>query len=162
MGFEPTITEFCSHALTYWAIRPWAHFALRANLVQLLQFHLFVQYSGFISAIAFISHHICFTRNLAQIITSVQLNELIQMVFTTKGFWEVPEESWPEWDLNPRSLNSVHTLWPTELLGHELNLHSELTWYSYSNFISLFSIQVSFQPLSSSAATFTLSEILHR
>ena len=29
------------------------------------------------------------------------------MVFTTKGFLEVAIESWPEWDLNPRPLNSV-------------------------------------------------------
>ena len=29
------------------------------------------------------------------------------MVFTTEGFFEVAIESWPEWDLNPRSLNSV-------------------------------------------------------
>ena len=31
------------------------------------------------------------------------------MVFTTEGFFEVEIESWPEWDLNPRSLNSVQT-----------------------------------------------------
>ena len=30
------------------------------------------------------------------------------MVFTTEGFFEVAIESWFEWDLNPRSLNSVH------------------------------------------------------
>ena len=32
------------------------------------------------------------------------------MIFTTKGFSEVTAESWPAWDLNPRSLNSVQTL----------------------------------------------------
>ena len=32
------------------------------------------------------------------------------MVFTTEGFLEVAIESWPEWDLNPRPLNSVQTL----------------------------------------------------
>ena len=32
------------------------------------------------------------------------------MVFTTEGFLEVPIESLPEWDLNPRSLNSAQTL----------------------------------------------------
>ena len=53
------------------------------------------------------------------------------MVFTTEGFFE----RWPEWDLNPRSMNFVQTLWPTELSGHEFNSHSELTLYSYSNFI---------------------------
>ena len=31
-------------------------------------------------------------------------------VFTTEGFFEVAIESWPKWDLNPRPLNSVHTL----------------------------------------------------
>ena len=29
------------------------------------------------------------------------------MVFTTEGLFEVAIESWPEWDLNPRPLNSV-------------------------------------------------------
>ena len=29
------------------------------------------------------------------------------MVFITDGFFEVAVESWPEWDLNPRPLNSV-------------------------------------------------------
>ena len=32
------------------------------------------------------------------------------MVFITEGFFEVAIESWPEWDLNPRPLNSVQTL----------------------------------------------------
>ena len=31
-------------------------------------------------------------------------------VFTTEGFLEVAIESWTEWDLNPRPLNSVQTL----------------------------------------------------
>ena len=43
VGFAPTTTEFHSDALTDWAIRPWIQLALRANFVQLLQFHLFVQ-----------------------------------------------------------------------------------------------------------------------
>ena len=34
----------------------------------------------------------------------------IYMVFTTEGFLEVAIESWPEWDFNPRPLNSVQTL----------------------------------------------------
>ena len=29
------------------------------------------------------------------------------MAFTTDGFFEVATGSWPEWDLNPRPLNSV-------------------------------------------------------
>ena len=32
------------------------------------------------------------------------------MAFTTDGFFEVAIESWPEWDLNPQSLNFVQTL----------------------------------------------------
>ena len=47
--FEPTTTEFRSDALTDWAIRPWVQLALRANFVQIIQFHLFVQCSRFIS-----------------------------------------------------------------------------------------------------------------
>ena len=39
VGVEPTAIEFCSDALTDWAIRPWDQPTLRANLVQLLQFH---------------------------------------------------------------------------------------------------------------------------
>ena len=32
------------------------------------------------------------------------------MVFTTEVLLGVAIESWPEWDLNPRLLNSVQTL----------------------------------------------------
>ena len=32
---------------------------------------------------------------------------MIHMVFTTDGFFKVAIESWPEWDLNPRPLNSL-------------------------------------------------------
>ena len=104
MGFEPTTTEFRSDALTDWAIRPWLLLVLRANFLQLLQFYLFVHCSRYISAIAFVSHRICFKRNIAQVITWVQRNELIHMLFTTERFLEVAIESWSEWDLNPRSL----------------------------------------------------------
>ena len=38
-ALNSTITEFRSDALTDWAIGRWAQLALRANLVQLLQFH---------------------------------------------------------------------------------------------------------------------------
>ena len=34
----------------------------------------------------------------------------IYMIFSTKGFLEVTIESWPEWDLNRKTLNSVQTL----------------------------------------------------
>ena len=32
------------------------------------------------------------------------------MLFITEGFFEVAIESWPEWDLNPRPLNSVQNI----------------------------------------------------
>ena len=32
------------------------------------------------------------------------------MIFTTEGLFDVAVESWPEWDLSPRPLNSVQTL----------------------------------------------------
>ena len=35
---------------------------------------------------------------------------MIHIVFTTERFLEVAIESWPEWDLNARLLNSVQTL----------------------------------------------------
>ena len=52
-----------------------------------------------------------------------------------EGLFEVAIESWPEWDLNSRPLNSVQTLYPTELSGHEFNSYSEPTLYSCSNLI---------------------------
>ena len=39
IGFETRTTEFRSAALTNWSIRPWVKLPLRANFVQLLQFH---------------------------------------------------------------------------------------------------------------------------
>ena len=56
------------------------------------------------------------------------------MVYTPKWFLEVAIESWPEWDSHPQPLNSVHRLQPTELSGHEFDLHSEKTLHSYLNF----------------------------
>ena len=67
--FEPTTTEFRSDAPTDWAIRAWIQLALRANFVQLPQFHLFGQFSRFISIIAFVSLHICCKRSPAQLAT---------------------------------------------------------------------------------------------
>ena len=34
----------------------------------------------------------------------------VYMEFTTDRFFEVALESWPEWDLKPRQLNSIQTL----------------------------------------------------
>ena len=39
MGFESMTTEFHSDTLADWAIRPWVQLVLRANFVQLFQFH---------------------------------------------------------------------------------------------------------------------------
>ena len=39
VGFESKTTEFRPDAITQWAIRPWVQLALRANLLQLFQFH---------------------------------------------------------------------------------------------------------------------------
>ena len=82
------------------------------------------------------------------------------MVFITEGFLEVAIESWSEWDLNPRPLNSVQTLQPTELSGHAFNSLTEPTLYSYSSFMSLFSVHVSFRSLPSSVATFAFKRSL--
>ena len=71
VGFETTTIEFRSENLTDWAIWPWVQLALRGNFGQLLQFHLLDQFSHFISAIAFVTRHICFKQNLAKIITLV-------------------------------------------------------------------------------------------
>ena len=109
VGFEPATTEFRSDALTDWTIRSWVQLALRANFVQVLQFHLFFQCSRFISVFVFVSHHICIKRTLAQVVTLVA-EWIDTYVFTTEGFLEVVIESWLEWDLNPRPLNSVQTL----------------------------------------------------
>ena len=68
VGFEPWTTEFGSDALTDWTIRPWVQLALRAKFVQLLLFHLSVQFSHFMLAVALVSYHICFMQNLAEII----------------------------------------------------------------------------------------------
>ena len=34
----------------------------------------------------------------------------IYINITTEGFFEVAIESWPEWNMNPPPLDSVHTL----------------------------------------------------
>ena len=119
MGLEPTTTELRSGALTDWANRSWVELALRANFVQLLQFHLFSQCSRFISVFAFVSHHICLKRSLAQVITLVAKWidtygiyhwRIFRSRFKKKRKKEVAIESWPEWDLNPEPLNFVQTL----------------------------------------------------
>ena len=63
----------------------------------------------------------------------------IYMAFTTEGFLEVAIESWREWDLNPRPLNSAQPLEPAELSGHEFNSHSlSLCIYPFFNSLNHF------------------------
>ena len=82
---------------------------IEANFEQVLQFHLVIHCSHFISGIAFVSPHVCFKRILAQVITLVTMNFYIYVVFTTKGFLEVAIESWAQWDLNLWLPDSVQT-----------------------------------------------------
>ena len=105
VGFELATTGFCSDALTDSDIRPWVQLPLSANFVQLLQFQLFVQCLHFISTIAFLSRHICFKRNLAQVIMLVA-ESIDTYGIQHRRILEVAIESRPEWDLNPQPLNS--------------------------------------------------------
>ena len=60
---------------------------------------------------------------------------MILMVFSTERLFQVAIESGPEWDLNPRPLNFVQTLRPSDLSSHEFKFHSEPALYSCFNFI---------------------------
>ena len=110
VGFETATNELRSDALTDRVIRPSVPLVIRANFAQIFIFHIFVHCSDFISATTFVSPHIYLNQNLVQVITWVQRNELIHMVFNTERFLEVAKESCPEWNLNQRPLNSVQTL----------------------------------------------------
>ena len=69
-GLFELVIESWSDVLTGRAIRLWVHLALRASFVQLLQFqHLFSV--DFVSAIAFVSRHVCFNRNFIEVMTWV-------------------------------------------------------------------------------------------
>ena len=100
-----------SDALTDWAIRPWVELGLRANFVQLLQFHPFLQCSCFMSVFTFVSCHICSKRSLAQVVTLVVEWIDTYGIHHLSIFLKVTIESWLEWDLNPQPLNSVQMLW---------------------------------------------------
>ena len=72
MGFEPTTTEFRSHALADWVITASVRLAFRGNFVQLLQFHLFLRCSYFISVVAFVNRQIFVKLTpIALVVTSV-------------------------------------------------------------------------------------------
>ena len=122
-GFEPTTTEFRSDALTDSAIRSWVQLTLRANFVLLLQFHRLFSVRFHIGYCLRQSPHLFWSKLSWGNHMSVA-EWMIHMVFTTEGFFEVAIESWPERDFNPQPMNSVQTLQPSELLGHEFNSHS--------------------------------------
>ena len=63
------------------------------------------------------------------------------MVLTTKGFFEVAIESWPEWDLNPRPLNSGYIYKVKKIMiirhnSYEINKKVTKTYTSYNYLIS--------------------------
>ena len=157
VGFEPMTTEFRSDALTDWAIRPWVQLALRANFVQLLQFHLFVQCSRFISAIAFVSRHICFKRNLAQVIT------LAAEWIDTYGIhhWRILRSSYRKLAQVGFEPTTTEFRSGSNRPSYQAMSSTQPTLYSYSNFIYLFSVHISFRQLASSVATFALRETSH-
>ena len=114
---EPTTTEFLSDALTDWAIRPWLQHALTANLYSYSNF-IVCSVSDFISAIAFVSCHVLFSRNFVDIIT---WNELIYIVFTTEEFFEVAIETCHEFNWHKISFLVLLTICPDNLF-HDINL----------------------------------------
>ena len=54
--------------------------------------------------------YVCIYMYMCDMCVCIYIYIYLYMVFTTEGFLEVAIESWPEWDLNPRPLNSVQTL----------------------------------------------------
>ena len=157
MWFKPRTTDICSDALADWAIRVWVTLALKPNLLQLLQLHLFLQCSRFISVVPFVSRCICVNRTLIPQVTTWVAEWIV--TYGTQH-WRILGSSytkfaWVEFEQPP--LNSAQTFQRTKQSHHEFNLHSEPTLYSYSNYISLVSVHVSFWSLPSSVATFVLS-----
>ena len=57
VGFDLMTTEFRSDALTNWALKPWVQLTLRANFLQLLQFHRLVSVR-FHFGFAFVSRYV--------------------------------------------------------------------------------------------------------
>ena len=60
--------------------------------------------------IGLVFFRVCLQNSVSLVLASIKAMECIYMVFTTEGLLEVAVESWPGWDLNPRTLNSVQTL----------------------------------------------------
>ena len=139
---------YISDALTNWAIRPWVQLALRTNSDS---------YSNFISL--FSVHASCWSlpssmKSLTGNHVSGRINSYIwYRTNYRKLAWvgfepmttEFQSDAQTDWTIRP---------WA------QLNLRANFD--SYSNFISLFSVRVSFWSLPLSVATFVLSEVSHR
>ena len=78
------------------------------------------------------------------------------MVFITEGFFEVAIESWPEWDLNPRPLNSVQSY---QAMSSTCTQSQLCTATPISSFVQC---HISFWLLPSSVAMFVFIEFLLR
>ena len=63
-----------------------------------------VQCIGFITTISFVIRNIYLSRNLIQVITWVQSNELIYIIFIIEGLLEEIIKSFIVWNFNPRPL----------------------------------------------------------
>ena len=109
VGFEPRTATFRSDALTNWAIKAMNSTRSQSQLCTAIPISSSVQCSHFILPIAFVSRHIWFKWNLAQVIL-LSVEWLMHMVFITEGFLEVAIVNWPELDLNPQTINCTQTL----------------------------------------------------
>ena len=70
VGFEPTTTEFRSDTITDWAISHEFNSHSEPTLYSYSNF-IVCSVSHFISAIAFVSRHVCFNRSFVEVITWV-------------------------------------------------------------------------------------------
>ena len=97
------------NALTDWATWPWLQLALRANFVQLLQFHLSAQCSRSISAFAFVSLYICLKRSLANIYKGLRVDR--------EGWCFEHSVSWLRVCLSAEGTKNVSWPWLSPLRG---------------------------------------------
>ena len=90
--------------------------------------------------------------------------ELIHTVFTTERFLQAAIESFPDWGLNQRPLNSVQRLQRTDPPDHQFNSHSEPNFHSHSNLVPCQHTDgiLAISQLPCSFITFVLIENLHR
>ena len=156
--FEPTTTDFLSEALTDWALTPSIQLAITANFVQLLQFHLILQWSCFILLSAFVIGDICFKPSVAQIFKLVgEWNDTY-----TIHHWRIFRSSytnfrWVRFEPNTTDFESdVLTDWA---IRRWVQLALRTSFVQLSNFLSLLSNHALFLSLSSSGATFALSQV---